>query len=51
VLFRANRAQYAEVSFQTVTDDDITDVLLPSMQGVAEDEGMFILSLRDMPIG
>ena len=41
-VFRANRAQYAEVSFQTVVDDDITDVTLPSMQGVAEDEGVFI---------
>ena len=36
---RANRAQYAEVSFQTVTDDDLSSVNLPSMQGVAEDEG------------
>jgi U3 small nucleolar RNA-associated protein 21 len=43
VAFRANRAQYAEVSFQTVGDDDIVDVSLPSMQGVAEDEGMFTL--------
>lgn len=39
VHFRANRAQYAEVSFQTVADDDIADVALPSMQGTAEDEG------------
>lgn len=41
VAHRANRAQYAEVSFQTVADDDITDVSLPSMQGDAEDEGTF----------
>jgi hypothetical protein len=41
VVYRANRAQYGEVSFQTVADDDIIDVSLPSMQGAAEDEGMF----------
>lgn len=29
------------MSFQTVADDDIVDVSLPSMQGTAEDEGEF----------
>jgi U3 small nucleolar RNA-associated protein 21 len=38
-MFRANRAQYADVSFHTVREDDITDVSVPSMQGTAEDEG------------
>ncbi|KAJ3972683.1 Utp21 specific WD40 associated putative domain-containing protein, partial [Lentinula raphanica] len=33
----ANRAQYSEVAFQTVIEDDITVVDLPSMQDVAED--------------
>lgn len=36
---RANRAQYADVSFQSVADDVVTDVSLPSMQGAVEDEG------------
>ncbi|KAJ6630596.1 Utp21-domain-containing protein [Mycena sp. CBHHK59/15] len=44
VYLWANRAQYAEVSFQSIRDDDITDVALPSMQGVAEDEALDALS-------
>lgn len=36
---RANRAQYAEVSFHSVGDDEIAEVALPSMQGTAEEEG------------
>lgn len=39
ICIRANRAQFSEVSFQSVTDDDIVDAALPSMQGIAEDEG------------
>jgi hypothetical protein len=39
---RANRAQYGEVSFQTVSEDEITNVNLPSTQGLAEEEGMLI---------
>ncbi|KAF8831110.1 hypothetical protein HHX47_DHR1000096 [Lentinula edodes] len=35
---RANRAQYTEVAFQTVVEDEIAIVDLPSMQGVAEGE-------------
>lgn len=38
-ISRANRAQYAEVSFQSVTDSDIFDVSLPSMQGADEYDG------------
>jgi U3 small nucleolar RNA-associated protein 21 len=38
---RANRAQYADVSFQSVSDNEIFDVALPSMQGVDEAEGIF----------
>ncbi|KAJ7273299.1 Utp21 specific WD40 associated putative domain-containing protein [Mycena rebaudengoi] len=52
VYLWANRAQYAEVSFQSVTDDDIVDVALPSMQGVAEDEALDALSaltVQDTP--
>ncbi|KAG6865407.1 hypothetical protein C0991_002901 [Blastosporella zonata] len=44
VFLWANRAQYAEVSFQTVTDDDLSNVSLPSMQGVAEDDALNALS-------
>ena len=36
---RANRAQYVDVPFQSVTEDDFTDVNLPSVQGEAEDQG------------
>ncbi|KAJ7097769.1 Utp21 specific WD40 associated putative domain-containing protein [Mycena belliarum] len=52
VFLWANRAQYSEVSFQSVADDDITDVKLPSMQGVAEDEALNALSaltVQDTP--
>lgn len=38
---RANRAQYADVSFQSVSDEEeVAEVSLPSMQGTAEDEGV-----------
>ena len=38
-LSRANRAQYAEVSFHGITEDEVADVALPSVQGEAEEEG------------
>ncbi|KAF9477557.1 Utp21-domain-containing protein [Pholiota conissans] len=38
IFLWANRAQYADVSFQSVSDSDILDVTLPSMQGAEEDE-------------
>ncbi|KAF8077591.1 Utp21 specific WD40 associated putative domain-containing protein [Lyophyllum atratum] len=53
VFLWANRAQYAEVSFQSVTDDDLSDVNLPSMQGVAEDDALNALSaltVTDAPV-
>ncbi|THU85641.1 Utp21-domain-containing protein [Dendrothele bispora CBS 962.96] len=34
----ANRAQYSEVSFQSVSEEDIAVVGLPSLQGIPEDE-------------
>ncbi|KAJ7510043.1 Utp21 specific WD40 associated putative domain-containing protein [Mycena galericulata] len=52
VYLWANRAQYAEVSFQSVADDDIADVKLPSMQGIAEDKALDALSaltVEDIP--
>lgn len=36
---RANRAQYSNISFQGIAEEDIQDVSLPSMQGTAEDNG------------
>ncbi|KAF5369178.1 hypothetical protein D9615_009977 [Tricholomella constricta] len=53
IFLWANRAQYAEVSFQSVTDDDLLDVNLPSMQGVAEDDAINALSaltVNDAPV-
>ncbi len=43
-LYRANRAQYSEVSFGSIVEDDVVDVSLPSMQGVAEEEGKSALT-------
>ncbi|KII88291.1 hypothetical protein PLICRDRAFT_54133 [Plicaturopsis crispa FD-325 SS-3] len=40
----ANRAQYSEVSFKGITDDEIDEISLPSMQGEAEDEALEALS-------
>ncbi|KAF5373929.1 hypothetical protein D9758_000754 [Tetrapyrgos nigripes] len=48
----ANRAQYSEVSFQSISEDDIAVVGLPSLQGIAEDEALDELSplfLQDRP--
>ena len=44
IYIRANRAQFVELSFRSVADDDIADVTLPSMQGTTEDEGFQIRS-------
>ncbi|KAF9063827.1 Utp21-domain-containing protein [Rhodocollybia butyracea] len=44
VYLWANRAQYSEVAFQTIIEDEIANVDLPSMQGVAEDEALDSLS-------
>lgn len=42
---RANRAQYSEILFQTIPDDDmIREVRLPSMQGAAEEEGIRLIA-------
>ena len=39
--YRANRAQYGEVSFRAVSLDETSEVALPSMQGSEEDAGAF----------
>ncbi|KAF7294751.1 WD-REPEATS-REGION domain-containing protein [Mycena indigotica] len=48
VYLWANRAQYAEVSFRSVSDDDVLDAKLPSVQGTAEDEALDALSALTM---
>ncbi|KAF8891320.1 Utp21-domain-containing protein [Infundibulicybe gibba] len=52
VFLWANRAQYSDITFHTVADDDIAGVDLPSMQGLAEDEDLSALSaltIEDKP--
>lgn len=45
VYLWANRAQYSDMTFQSVSDEeDVMDVSLPSMQGTAEDEALEALS-------
>ncbi|PPQ86912.1 hypothetical protein CVT25_009798 [Psilocybe cyanescens] len=44
VFLWANRAQYTDVAFQSVSDSEIFDVSLPSVQGVAEDEALEALT-------
>ncbi|TCD62177.1 hypothetical protein EIP91_007261 [Steccherinum ochraceum] len=36
----ANRAQYSEVSFQSISNDNIVDAAMPSMQGEEEEEAL-----------
>ncbi|PPQ97575.1 hypothetical protein CVT26_002362 [Gymnopilus dilepis] len=53
VFLWANRAQYADVSFKSVSDEEIFDVSLPSVQGVAEDEALEALTaleVSDAPV-
>ncbi|KAJ3492092.1 hypothetical protein NLI96_g199 [Meripilus lineatus] len=53
VYLWANRAQYSEVSFQSISEENIADVTLPSMYGEDEDDGIEALSalvLQDKPI-
>ncbi|KAF9469440.1 Utp21 specific WD40 associated putative domain-containing protein [Collybia nuda] len=44
VYLWANRAQYGDASFQSVSDDDLTDTNLPSVQGLTEDDALSALS-------
>jgi U3 small nucleolar RNA-associated protein 21 len=44
--YRANRAQYTNVSFQGITEDEVQNISLPSMQGTAEDSGKSQKSVR-----
>lgn len=45
VFLWANRAQYAEVSFQTVSDSEIVEIGLPTMQEDTDEDGPLILPL------
>ncbi|RDX56504.1 Utp21-domain-containing protein [Lentinus brumalis] len=52
VFLWANRAQYTEVPFQSIAEEDVVDVSMPSMQGIAEDEALDALSaltVQDKP--
>ncbi|KAL4246072.1 Utp21-domain-containing protein [Abortiporus biennis] len=44
VYLWANRAQYSDVSFQSIREDEVVNVSLPSMQGEAEEEALDALS-------
>ncbi|KIL69996.1 hypothetical protein M378DRAFT_184349 [Amanita muscaria Koide BX008] len=49
----ANRAQFAEVTFQTVSNDDIDEVALPSVQQTTDDEvleGFSALTMQDTTV-
>ena len=37
---RANRAQYTDISFRSITEEDMERVNLPSVSGSVEDEGL-----------
>ncbi|EGO20885.1 hypothetical protein SERLADRAFT_363098 [Serpula lacrymans var. lacrymans S7.9] len=53
IFLWANRAQYSEVSFKSISESDVAEASLPSMQGVAEDEaleGLSALTVEDKPI-
>ncbi|PFH51760.1 hypothetical protein AMATHDRAFT_141834 [Amanita thiersii Skay4041] len=55
VYLWANRAQFAEVAFQTVSESDIEEIGLPSMQNATDDNGRFLeglsaLTMQDAPI-
>lgn len=43
VFLWANRAQYAEVSFQTISETDVVDIEFPTMQEDIDEDGSFIL--------
>ncbi|TFK30167.1 Utp21-domain-containing protein [Coprinopsis marcescibilis] len=44
VFLWANRAQYAEISFSGIVEDDVVDVALPSVQGTEEEEALNALA-------
>ncbi|CAL1705181.1 unnamed protein product [Somion occarium] len=44
VYLWANRAQYADITFQGIAEDEVATMALPSVQGEAEDEALEALS-------
>jgi U3 small nucleolar RNA-associated protein 21 len=41
IYIRANRAQYADISFQSINDDDVAEVSLPSVCSTVEEGEVF----------
>ncbi|KAF8626613.1 hypothetical protein AX15_004783 [Amanita polypyramis BW_CC] len=53
VYLWANRAQFAEITFQTISDEDVQELTLPSMQSSADEEviqGLSALTAQDAPV-
>ncbi|KAI6036380.1 Utp21-domain-containing protein [Pisolithus microcarpus] len=53
VFLWANRAQFAEVGFRSVSEEDLAEVSMPSMQGEVEDENLealTALTMEDKPV-
>ncbi|KAF8844502.1 Utp21-domain-containing protein [Paxillus ammoniavirescens] len=53
VFLWANRAQFAEVTFRTVSEEDVAEVSMPAMQGDVEDdalEALTALAMEDKPV-
>ncbi|KAF6763843.1 Utp21 specific WD40 associated putative domain-containing protein [Ephemerocybe angulata] len=44
VFLWANRAQYADITFKGIQDDEIAEVSLPSVQGTSEEEALEALA-------
>lgn len=40
IFLWANRSQYSEVAFRAISEDDVAEAALPSMQGSEEDEAL-----------
>ncbi|KAF6761650.1 quinon protein alcohol dehydrogenase-like superfamily [Ephemerocybe angulata] len=50
VFLWANRAQYADIMFKGIQDDEIAEVSLPSVQGTSEEEeALAALKVNDSP--
>ncbi|KAI6109594.1 Utp21 specific WD40 associated putative domain-containing protein [Pisolithus sp. B1] len=53
VFLWANRAQFAEVGFRSVSEEDLAEVSMPLMQGEVEDENLealTALTMEDKPV-
>ncbi|KAI6028634.1 Utp21 specific WD40 associated putative domain-containing protein [Pisolithus orientalis] len=53
IFLWANRAQFAEAGFRSVSEEDLAEVPMPSMQGEVEDEtleALTALTVEDKPV-